>query len=198
MKLLDRVRDVCLRRHYSPLTIECYQRWVREFLVFCADNPAGGGESGIGVNGAGGGAVVEDLSDPYFIPQLDDDGPETAGTTAVAGKLTTGRIWRHPRELRAKDVGEFLTHLARDRQLAASTQNQACNAIVFLYRHVLEGELPPDHLGRFVAERSKRPKRVPTVLSENEVRRVIDELPAGSPRTVMVQTSPPDRLADAK
>jgi integron integrase len=80
-----------------------------------------------------------------------------------------------------------LTHLARDRRLAASTQNQACNAIVFLYRHVLEGELPPDHLGRFVAERSKRPKRVPTVLSENEVRRVIDELPAGSPRTVMVR-----------
>jgi len=36
MKLLDRVRDVGLRRHLSPLTIECYQRWARAFLLYCA------------------------------------------------------------------------------------------------------------------------------------------------------------------
>jgi integron integrase len=176
MKLLERVRDVGLRRHLSPLTIECYQRWVREFLLFCADAPAVGLTAGVGAGGA-----ADDLSDPYFIPQLDDGRvlPETGPRTP--------RVWRHPRELGAREVGEFLTHLARDRQLAASTQNQACNAIVFLYRRVLEGELPADHLGQFVAERSKRPKRVPTVLSENEVRRVIDELPAGSARTIMVR-----------
>ncbi|HWE03409.1 MAG TPA: integron integrase, partial [Tepidisphaeraceae bacterium] len=83
--------------------------------------------------------------------------------------------------------GEFLTYLATDRRLSASSQNQAVNAIVFLYKQVLADELPPDHLGRFAAERSKRPKRVPTVLSEDQVRRIIDEMPADSTRTLMVR-----------
>ena len=46
----------------------------------------------------------------------------------------------------------FLTALARDRQLSASSQNQAVNAIVFLYKQVLADEVGPDHLGRFAAE----------------------------------------------
>ena len=39
MKLLDRVRDVGLRRHLSPLAIACYQRWAHAFLLYCADRP---------------------------------------------------------------------------------------------------------------------------------------------------------------
>jgi hypothetical protein len=46
------------------------------------------------------------------------------------------RRWRHPRELGAHDVDAFLTHLVRDRRVSASTQNQALNAIVFLYKQV--------------------------------------------------------------
>jgi integron integrase len=91
-----------------------------------------------------------------------------------------GQRWRHPRELFAPDVERFLTHLARDRRLSASSQNQAACAIVFLYRQVLADELPQDHLGRFAAERSHRPARVPTVLSMDEARRIIDAL---SPRS---------------
>ena len=96
------------------------------------------------------------------------------------------RVWRHPRDLGAAEVGAFLTYLAVERRLSASTQNQATNAIVFLYKHVL-AELPENHLGRFVAERSKRPKRVPTVLSDSEVRRVIEEMPPRSVRKLMVR-----------
>src|SRR5687767_341624 len=82
-----------------------------------------------------------------------------------------GGVWRTPAELRAPDVSAFLTHMAVDRRLSASSQNQALCAIVFLYRHVLGEELPDDHLGRIAYERSRRPVRVPTVLSAEEVRR---------------------------
>ena len=50
-----------------------------------------------------------------------------------------GAVWRHPRELGAAQVQEFLTHLATERAVAASTQNQALNALVFLYREVIGG-----------------------------------------------------------
>src|SRR5438034_3676340 len=69
--------------------------------------------------------------------------------------------WRHPRELFAREVEAFLTHLARQRRLSASSQNQAACAIVFLYKQVLADELGADHLGRFEGERSRRPVRVP-------------------------------------
>ena len=51
---------------------------------------------------------------------------------------------RHPRELGESQVGEFLTHLAVDRKVSASTQNQALNALVFLYKAVLERPLGDD------------------------------------------------------
>jgi integron integrase len=71
---------------------------------------------------------------------------------------------RHPRSLTARDVEIFLTHLAVDEHVAASTQNQALNAILFLYRDVLRHnlELPIN------AVRAKRPHRLPTVLTHSE------------------------------
>jgi integron integrase len=95
--------------------------------------------------------------------------------------------WVHPRMLAAPEVEAFLTHLARDRRLSASSQNQAVNAIVFLYKQVLGDELPEDHLGKFVAERSRRPVRVPTVLSTAEVQRLIDVVKEGSMHRLMIQ-----------
>ena len=64
----------------------------------------------------------------------------------------------------AAEVEQFLTHLAVKGQVAASTQNQALNAIVFLYKHVLEIEL-----GKVDAVRARRPARLPVVLSPEEV-----------------------------
>ncbi len=71
------------------------------------------------------------------------------------------------------EIEAFLTHLAVEQRVAASTQNQALNALLFLYREVLKKDLerPIDAL------RAKRPKRVPTVLTKEEVRRVIGYLP---------------------
>lgn len=84
-----------------------------------------------------------------------------------------GNRWRHPRELAEREVEAYLTHLAVQRRLSASSQNQATNALVYLYKQVLADELGKEHLGKFAAERSRRPARVPTVLSVDEVRRVL-------------------------
>ena len=100
---------------------------------------------------------------------------------------TDGGGWRHPRDLRGTDVAAFLTHLAHARKLSASSQNQAMNAIVFLYRDVLGDELGNDHLGPICAERARRPRKVPTVLSTGEVARLITAMRPGSMHRAMTE-----------
>ena len=85
--------------------------------------------------------------------------------------------WVVPEQLGTGDVESFLNHLVGDRNLSASSQNQALNALVFLYRHVLEGAIAHDHLGKFELLRSTRPPRLPTVLSAAEVGRVLEAIP---------------------
>jgi integron integrase len=136
MKLLDRLRHVALRRHLAKNTIDCYSRWVLDFLSF---------------------------------------------------HRTQNGEWNHPSALSAPHVESFLTHLARDRHLSASSQNQATNAIVFLYKQVLIDELPGDHLGRFAAERSRRPAHIPTVLSTTEIQQLIEAVLEESMHRLMIQ-----------
>jgi integron integrase len=76
---------------------------------------------------------------------------------------------RHPRELGQREITAFLSHLATERHVAASTQNQALAALLFLYRDVLE--TPFGWLDGLV--RAKRGHRRPTVLSREDVRRVL-------------------------
>ena len=76
---------------------------------------------------------------------------------------------RHPKEMGAREVEAFLTHLAVQGEVAASTQNQALSALLFLYRDVLELDLP--WLGEVV--RAKTPKRLPVVLTRQEVKSVL-------------------------
>ncbi|MGE0043653.1 MAG: integron integrase [Vicinamibacterales bacterium] len=81
-------------------------------------------------------------------------------------------VWsgkRHPESLGEAEVSVFLSSLATDRQVAASTQNQALNALLFLYHAVLRRELAPF---RGVV-RARTPVRIPTVLSRDEIRRVL-------------------------
>jgi integron integrase len=77
---------------------------------------------------------------------------------------------RHPQEMGEAEVNAFLTHLAVDEHVAASTQNQALAALLFLYAKVL------DHpLGRMEGiVRARRPKRLPAVLTPDEVRRLLE------------------------
>jgi integron integrase len=79
---------------------------------------------------------------------------------------------RHPREMGQDEINAFLTHLAVREKLSASSQNQALGALLFLYRTVLGGDV--GSLEGVV--RAHRPRRLPVVLSEDEVRRVLGNL----------------------
>jgi integron integrase len=79
---------------------------------------------------------------------------------------------RHPRELGVADVSAFLTYLAVDLKVAASTQNQARSAVLFLYREVLG--IAIDEVQDVVA--AKTPQRLPTVLTKDEVSTVLAAL----------------------
>jgi integron integrase len=79
---------------------------------------------------------------------------------------------RHPMQMGGNEVREFLSWLARERDVAAATQAQALAAILFLYKHVLEVDLP--WVENVV--RARRPKRLPVVLTRAEVRQVLREL----------------------
>src|SRR5438045_2240898 len=115
-KLLDQVRDVIRRKHFSIRTEQVYTDWIRRFILY-------------------------------------------------HGK-------RHPREMAEGEVVDFLTHLARDGNVAASTQNQALSALLFLYKEVLKEEI-----GWIEGvERAKRPVRLPVVLTRDEVREIFAHL----------------------
>ena len=79
---------------------------------------------------------------------------------------------RHPSEMGAPEVEAFLTSLAVEGNVAASTQNQARSALLFLYKEVLGSELP--WLNN--VEQAKKPRRLPVVLTEDEVRLVLGSL----------------------
>ena len=109
-RLLDHVRTVCRRRHFSVRTEEAYIHWIKRFIFFHQK--------------------------------------------------------RHPNTMATQEVELFLNHLAQERQVSASTQSIALNALVFLYKEVLDKPLL--HMSRL--KRVQRVHRVPVVLSIDEVR----------------------------
>ena len=78
---------------------------------------------------------------------------------------------RHPKDMGAPEIQAFLSHLASQRKVAASTQNQALSAVLFLYREVLHKQIDPILLAN-----AKRPERLPTVLTHSEALQIISQL----------------------
>ena len=78
-----------------------------------------------------------------------------------------------PQEMESFHAREFLTHLANDRAVTASTQNVAFSAILFLFRHVLDKDLDATHVVR-----ARESKRLPVVLTKDECRALLSQLPA--------------------
>ena len=83
---------------------------------------------------------------------------------------------RHPAEMGEKEMARFLSSLASERHVSASTQNQALNAILFLYREVLRKNI--GYVEGVV--RAKKPRRLPVVLTKEEVKKVLGRL-SGTP-----------------
>jgi len=86
---------------------------------------------------------------------------------------------RHPADMTAKEIRDYLSHLVVDRDVSASTQNLALNSIIFLYKQVLKIEIGSlDSI-----ERARRPKKLPTVFSQGEVLSLLHYL-EGTPQLV--------------
>jgi integrase len=148
-KLLDQLKEVLRLKHYSLRTEEAYVAWVKRYLRFhrrdlATDAQRRGGEGVLGAT------------------------PKTAGGTPALPRFK----WIHPRDLGAADVVAFLNHLANVECVSAGTQNQALNAISFLYSQVLRIDL--GDLGEFLA--ASRRRRVPVVLSKEEVQKLLASL----------------------
>jgi integron integrase len=79
---------------------------------------------------------------------------------------------RHPNDMGSAEIEKFLSHLAVNLKVSASTQNQAFNALLFLYREVLKKDLDES----IHAIRAKRPRRLPTVMTKEETMKVIGAL----------------------
>lgn len=79
---------------------------------------------------------------------------------------------KHPSVMGEREITDFLNHLAVDRNVAASTQNQALSALVFLYEHIIKTHVPA--LNQLM--RAKKPSRLPVVLSEKEARQILDDM----------------------
>lgn len=88
--------------------------------------------------------------------------------------------FKHPGNLGGKGVEEFLNYLVGEKDVAAGTQNQAFNALIFLYREVLKMELVGVD-----AKRAKVKKKLPVVLSRDEVRRLFEESKTGLPSLML-------------
>ncbi|MCK4388987.1 MAG: phage integrase N-terminal SAM-like domain-containing protein [Desulfobacterales bacterium] len=87
-------------------------------------------------------------------------------------RFITFHGYRSPKKLGAQEVKVYLTYLADVRRVASNTQRQALNALAFLYKHALD--LPFGEIGEFA--QGKRPRRLPLVLTKNEVSRLFEHL----------------------
>ena len=83
---------------------------------------------------------------------------------------------QHPEKMGKAEVERFLSHLAINRNVAVSTQNQALNALVFLYDQVLDQPIE----GNIRARRSKKPKRLPVVMSQSEIKLLLSKMTGDS------------------
>lgn len=88
---------------------------------------------------------------------------------------------RHPKEMAEPEINAFLSHLAADRHVSASTQNQALSALLFLYRHVLDKEL--GDFGDVI--RARKPRRLPVVLTRVEVDNVLAAIDSDDDRLIL-------------
>ncbi|MGE5229500.1 MAG: phage integrase N-terminal SAM-like domain-containing protein [Deltaproteobacteria bacterium] len=89
---------------------------------------------------------------------------------------------RHPADMAEPEINAFVTHLAVVEHVSASTQTQALSALLFLYRHVLHRDVGRLH----ELVRAQKPRRLPVVLSREEVRAVLRQLDHDEPQCWLI------------
>jgi integron integrase len=143
LKFLDQCREVMRFKQLARRTEETYVQWIHRFILF-QRRPA--------------------------VTQRPSSGAVAPPSPAPAGE---GRwVWRHPKDMGEAEVRGFLTDLAVKRQVSAATQNQALNALLFLFREVIGGEMA--WVDGF--EQARRSRRVPVVLTRPETKQLLQRL----------------------
>jgi site-specific recombinase XerD len=190
LRLRGQFHEVARFKHLSLRSEEAYWNWVVRFLKFHRGSPIStkvqSPKSNVqcptsdiecptaNVEGEAGRTPVL-REHPHIAPAFSQTDAEKVGTPhpdPLPIRPTNAereKRWRHPLEMGAAEVKEFLVHLAVERRVAVATQNQALNALLFLYREVLGKDFGV--LGNF--ERPARRERLPVVLSRDEVAKVL-------------------------
>ncbi len=101
---------------------------------------------------------------------------------------------RHPKDMGTPEIEAFLSYLATEQNVAASTQNQALSALLFLYREVLHIEIPPEQLS---IVRARKPQRLPVVLSQQEVEKLLAAMSGKSQLIAQILYGSGLRLSEA-
>ena len=141
LKFLDQCREVMRFKQLSHRTEETYLQWIRRYILFHRRRAA----------------VSQRPSSALRAPSPT---PVSEGQDAAPAGVEKW-IWRHPKDMGDAEVRAFLTDLAVTRRVGAATQNQALNALLFLYREVIGGEM--EWIDGF--EKARRSQRMPVVLS---------------------------------
>lgn len=162
LKLFDQCRQVMRFQQLAYRTEQTYLDWIRRYVIFCRERP-----------------LTPALSPKAGARETQIKGSaESQGSGGDRGKVRSESSphqragWRHPKDCGREEIRAFLTYLAAERRVAAATQKQALNAIVFLYREVLGMDL-----GDFSDFRRAEPsRRMPVVLSRPECQRLFAQL----------------------
>jgi integrase len=146
LKFMEQCREVMRFKRLALRSEQAYLEWIKRFLVFHRQKATPHP------------AQAQSLTRP---------------AATLSHPMGEGHVWRRPEDMGVAEVRAFLTYLANERNVSASTQNQALNALLFLYRHVLDRGL------EFVEgfERARRSQKVPVVLTKAEAGRLLAAVP---------------------
>lgn len=150
LKFMEQCREVMRFKQLARRTEETYLQWIKRFILFHRRKAT--------------------PHQKHLIRPAATFSPSDAEKENQRGEGEW--IWRHPQDMGAVEVRAFLTDLAVKRQVSAATQNQALNALLFLYREVIGGEMK--WVDGF--EQARRSRRIPVVLTREETQRLLAQL----------------------
>jgi len=173
---MEQCREAMRFHRLALRTEEAYLQWIKRFLVFHREKaeklkPERLKPERVKVESRNGAAAQQHRTSNIQHPTSNEGGG--SGGQAGDSERSSLRGWRRPEEMGEPEVQAFLTHLAAERNVSASTQNQALGALLFMYQKVLGRELT--FMEGF--DRAQRRPKVPVVLSKEEVQRLLSAVP---------------------
>ena len=166
---MEQCREVMRFHRLALRTEEAYLQWIKRFMVFHREKAERLKAEILKAE------MLKVESRNGAAAQQHPTSNEGGGSGGQAGdsRSSSLRGWRHPQDMGEAEVQAFLTHLAAERNVSASTQNQALGALLFMYQKVLGRELT--FMEGF--DRAQRRPKVPVVLSKKEVQRLLSAVP---------------------